>query len=645
MKTTILFLLVIAVTGCVKKQSNYNEYPISALPIKDVVINDSFWLPKIKTIQDSTIPYSFNKCNSEGRMESFLIAGGKKEGKVCGKMPFDDTDLYKIIEGASYSLISNPNPALDYYLDSIISIIKIGQEPDGYLTTWFTIDRQNPPASWVKPSKSRWENEISSHELYNSGHLFEAASAHYLATGKRTFLDIALLNADLLVANFGPEKLTRPPGHQIVETGLIKLYQITNKTEYLELAKYFLDVRGDSTTHNLYGAYNQDHLPVVMQEEVVGHAVRGVYMYAGMTDIAAIYSDTAYRKAVNKLWDNMVNKKMYITGGIGARHDGEAFGENYELPNLTAYNETCAAIGSVYWNQRLFQLTGDSKYYDIIERTLYNGLIAGISLNGNKFFYPNPLESDGKYLFNMGACTRQSWFDCSCCPTNLIRFLPSIPSLIYATNKDSLYVNLFISNQTHVVINENRVEVNQETGYPWNGKIKIAVNPEKPTTFTLKVRIPGWAQNKAVPGILYAYLDAKTDKFVLSVNGKEMLPTVTKGFIEITKEWHVGDSVELDLPMTIRKVIANDMVADDSNKVAIEYGPIVYCAEEIDNPSFLPISISDNAILKIGEKTVLSENINEIEVSTTGKELRLVPYYLWSNRGIGKMQVWFARLH
>jgi DUF1680 family protein len=641
MKKILYFFFAITSMGCTEKKSTYYDYPIVAVNVKNVAINDSFWLPKIKIIQDSTIPYAFNKCDKEGRMESFLIAGGKKKGKVRGKMPFDDTDLYKIIEGASYSLISKPNPALDVYLDSIISIIKTGQEPDGYLTTWFTIDRLNPPAPWVKPSKNRWENEISSHELYNSGHLFEAASAHYFATGKRNFLDIALKNADLLVANFGPGKLGCPPGHQIVETGLIKLYRITSNTKYLELAKFFLDKRGDSTSHILYGAYNQDHLPVTLQDEVVGHAVRGVYMYAGMTDIAAIYHDSAYLGAIIKLWNNMVNKKMYITGGIGSRHEGESFGENYELPNLTAYNETCAAIGSVYWNQRMFQLTGDSKYYDIIERALYNGLISGISNDGNKFFYPNPLESDGKYLFNMGACTRQSWFDCSCCPTNLIRFIPSIPGLIYATDKDSLYINLFISNNARILINKNKVEINQQTGYPWNGVVNITVNPEKKTVFTLKLRVPGWAQNKVIPGNLYTYIGDNAEKIVLKVNGKDEKQFENKGYIEITKEWAKGDKIEFRLPMAIRKVIANDKVQDDINKVAFEFGPMVYCAEEIDNNQFSSILIPDNVKLNITEKTILSNKVNAIIGIVPGNEFTLIPYYLWSNRGVGKMKVWF----
>jgi DUF1680 family protein len=643
MKRTIFFLLVLTCLGYAQERSKYSDYPISAVSIKDVRIDDNFWLPKIKVVQDITIRYAFDKCDKEGRMDNFLVAGGKERGSYQGKMPFDDTDLYKIIEGASYSLISRPNPELDAYIDSVIAIIKVGQEPDGYITTWFTIDRQKPPAWWVKPSKARWENEVSSHELYNSGHLFEAAAAHYWATGKRNFLDIAIKNADLLVDNFGPNKLHRPPGHQIVETGLIKLYHITHNEKYLRLAKFFLDLRGDSTTHKLYGEYSQDHLPVTKQTEAVGHAVRALYMYAGMTDIAAIYGDQDYLNAVNKIWENVVDKKMYITGGLGSRHDGEAFGDNYELPNLTAYNETCAAIGSVFWNQRLFLLTGNSEYYDVTERTLYNGLISGISLDAKNFFYPNPTESDGKYEFNMGSCTRQPWFDCSCCPTNLIRFVPSIPCLIYATNRDSLYVNLFVSDSAQVLIDGEKVGVTQHTDYPWDGHISLSIDPGKEKAFTLKLRIPGWARNKPVPGDLYSYLDGVSGKVTLSVNGKEEGITLNNGYAEISREWTKGDEVELVLPMIIHKVVANKEVRDDSNKVAFEYGPIVYCAEEIDNKQISDISIPNKIEVNAEERTILSDKVTAITGKVHGEEFTVIPYYIWSNRGVGKMKVWFSR--
>jgi DUF1680 family protein len=648
MKNFIFLLVSIFIVACTKAQTKYNDYPIKAVNIQNIVLTDSFWLPKIKVIQNTTIPYAFDKCSKEGRMESFLIAGGIKKGTVRGKMPWDDSDLYKIIEGASYSLINNPNPGLLAYLDSVIAIIKIGQEKDGYITTWMTIDPTTSPADWYKPAGKRWAGESASHELYNSGHLFEAAAAHYIATGKRNFLDIAIKNADLLVATFGPGKLQIPPGHQIVETGLIKLYLITKNEKYLELSKLYLDWRGDPMTHQLYGNSNQDHLPVVKQEEVVGHAVRAVYQYAGMTDIAAIYKDPAYLNATHKLWENMVNRKMYITGGIGSRHEGEAFGDNYELPNLTAYNETCAAIGSVYWNHRLFLLTGDSKYYDIIERTLYNGLLAGISLNGDKFFYPNPLESDAQYTFNHGSCTRQSWFECSCCPTNLIRFLPSIPGLVYATHENDLYVNLFMSNQAKLTVGDTKVEVKQQTGYPWNGQVNIEVNPEKTEAFTLKARVPGWAVNKPVPGTLYQYIGENTGIMNLKINGKNENLTMNNGFLEIKRKWSKGDKIELSIPMHVRRVITNEKVLSNKDLVALEYGPIVYCTEQIDNTGQLAeMTIHDNDEFFVENKNILSNQVNILKgniagLNGTDKPI-FIPYYTWSNRGVGKMKVWLSR--
>jgi len=647
MKYLYFFIGLLFFVSCQKDENGLSDYPITAVNITAVKLTDNFWLPKIKVIQNSTIQYAFNKCYTEGRMDNFLIAGGKLEGTTRGAMPFDDTDLYKIIEGASYSLVSAPDPKLDAYLDSLIAIIKVGQEKDGYLTTWKTIDHEHPPAPWVKPG-GRWENLSASHELYNSGHLFEAASAHYYATGKRNFLDIALKNADLLVKTFGPGKLEAVPGHQIVETGLIKLYRITHKKEYLELARYFLDERGVGKDRKLYGPYNQDHIPVTQQDEVVGHAVRAVYMYAGMTDIAAIYRDTSYMKAVDNLWENMVTKKMYVTGGIGARHEGESFGDNYELPNLTAYNETCAAIGSVYWNHRLFMLKGDAKYYDIIERTLYNGLIVGLSLRGTEFFYPNPLESDGIYKFNQGSCTRQAWFDCSCCPTNLIRFVPSIPGLIYAIDEDSVFINLYMSNSAMISLPDNQIRLAQETQYPWDGKVLIKVSPKEKGKFTVKLRIPGWSMNQVIPGDLYTFLDSSRAEFKVSINGKEYQQTVRRGYVNLTRKWKDGDQIELVLPMAIRRVIADEKVKEDIGKVALERGPLVYCAEEIDNNDLiLQVPVPDKVEFATGKNEGFPDGVHpiigEVPLGNIDYKLTLIPYYAWSNRGVGKMQVWFPR--
>lgn len=644
--------MLIAGQGLAQNQP-YKDYPITAVDIKNVELTDEFWLPKIKTVQNTTIQFGFDKCQQEGRMDNFLIAGGKMQGKTRGKMPFDDTDVYKLIEGASNSLISSPNTELETYLDSVIAIIKVGQELDGYLTTWHTIDADNPPATWVKPGP-RWKSESMSHELYNAGHLYEAAATHYVATGKRNFLDIALKNADLLVKTFGPEpdKLKIPPGHQIVETGLVKLYKLTGKEDYLKLAKFFLDQRGLNTTgREVYGAYSQDHMPVTQQKEAVGHAVRAVYMYAGMTDVATIYGDQSYMNAVEALWENTINKKMYITGGLGARHEGESFGENYELPNKTAYSETCASIGDVYWNHRMFMRTGESKYYDVIERTLYNGLIAGISLDGDEFFYPNPLESDGQYAFNFGASTRQPWFDCSCCPTNLVRFIPSLPGLIYAAQDDNLFINLFASNKADVKLSNTAVTVSQETNYPWNGNVSITIDPEAASDFTLKLRVPGWARNEVAPGDLYSYINKNSTRAIIKVNGKKVNYNIENGYVGISRKWNKGDKVELELPMEVRRVATNEHVKDNQNMVALEYGPVVYCVEGIDNGNSLSnLVLADNVKLRVEKRNDLLNGVNTITAKlpalrTGAKEQKLlaIPYYTWSNRGVGEMKVWIPR--
>ena len=650
-KLVLIYILVISVSNSWAQPTLVaSDYPIRQVKLNHLELTDNFWLPKIRTIQEKTIAYAFRKCEEEGRMENFVTAGdiirGKaaKTAKARGKMPFDDTDVYKTIEGAAYSLINAPNKALDGYLDSVINLIAYGQEPDGYLTTWRTIDPKTPPCNWVKHGGGRWFDLGMSHELYNAGHLFEAASAHFRATGKRNFLDIALKNADLLVKTF----MTAPqvdlhlqvPGHQIVETGLIKLYQITGKEDYLRLAKQFLDNRGRNKSNR--GDYSQDHKPVIEQDEVVGHAVRAVYMYAGMTDIAATCGDEKYRPAIDNLWENMVSKKMYITGGLGARHNGEAFGANYELPNLTAYSETCAAIGGVYWNERMFRLTGNAKYFNVLERMLYNGVISGISLSGTEFFYPNPLESDGEYKFNQGACTRQAWFDCSCCPTNLIRFIPFIPNLIYATKDNDLYVNLFIANKAKIPLGNQEINIRQKTDYPWNGKVEITVNPEQQAKFTLKIRIPAWAQDR-FDSDLYHYAGKKQMPVSLKINGKnvEIQRTTSSqsGYLEITRQWKKGDKISLDFPMEVRRVEANPNVKDDTGKYAVECGPLIYCMEETDNPSGFPGAGQSPTFILEWHPCLLG-GVNVIREKSSKKEYVLIPYYAWSNRGVGKMAVW-----
>lgn len=622
---------------------NSHGYLLSPANIRNVSVTDNFWLPIIRRVQEKTIGYAIQKCAEEGRFESFLVAGGLLEGPVRGKFPFDDSDVYKVIEGASNSLISAPNPELEALLDSLIAIVAIGQEEDGYLTTWRTIDPKNPLVSWVRVIEGkRFESEEASHELYNVGHLYEAAYTHFMATGKRNFLDIALKNADYIVKTFGEGegKLHSVPGHQVIETGLIKLCYATGNEDYLKLSKFFLDNRGNPESHELYGDYSQDHLPVVQQDEAVGHAVRAMYMYAAMTDIAALFNDKAYADAVGKLWRNVVEKKTYITGGVGARHEGEAFGDDYELPNLTAYNETCASIGSIYWNHRLHNLYGNSGYFDVIERTLYNGLISGLSLDGTNFFYPNPLESDGLYKFNQGACTRKNWFDCSCCPTNLIRFIPSIPGLIYSWVKDTVYVNLFVSSDATMDLESSNIRIVQSTDYPWDGKVNISVFAEHKVPITLKIRIPSWARNRVLPGDLYSYAEDSGRRTSIRIGRKIRNAPDDQGYFTITKKWKKGETLEINFPMEVKMVKANPKVEADRGKVALEYGPLVYAVEEIDNPGFDRIEVSKDDHFIVRRDGSLLGGVNVIE----GKNLKAIPYYAWSNRGAGKMKVWLDYL-
>ncbi|HQU72329.1 MAG TPA: glycoside hydrolase family 127 protein [Calditrichia bacterium] len=617
------------------------------MPFTRVTLTDDFWKSRIETNRTVTIPFGLQKCEEEGRMRNFAKAGGLMDGDYEGKMPFDDTDVYKIIEGASYSLTVHPDPALEAYLDSIITLIAAAQEEDGYLCTWKTLDPDTTPAPWVEPGP-RWHNLGASHELYNAGHMYEAAFAHFRATGKRTFLNVALKNADLVAREFGPQKMHIPPGHQVVETGLVKLYRATGDPKYLDLAKYFLDLRGDSTGHQLYGPYSQDHIPVVDQTEAVGHSVRAVYMYAGMADIASLKQDPAYLHAIDAIWNDVVGKKFYITGGIGARRDGESFGSAYELPNMTSYNETCAAIGNVYWNHRMFLLHGDARYMDVLERTLYNGMISGVSLKGDEFFYPNTLESDGKYKFNQGALGRKSWFDCSCCPSNIIRFIPSVSDYMYAHRDGDLYVNLYIAGKATIDMPEGDISLTQETGYPWDGAITLRVDPKKNTSLSLHLRVPGWAREEPVPSDLYHYADAPAEPVTLSLNGEPLVPEMKNGYAVITRTWAPGDVVALNLPMPVRRVEANPMVEADQGKVALTRGPLVYCAEWVDNDGrALDLVVPDNA----GFQTEKSDLLNGVTLvkgkitDTAGKSRQLVaiPYYAWLHRGSGEMAVWLKR--
>jgi DUF1680 family protein len=619
------------------------DYPIQPVPFTAVKVTDQFWAPRIRRNHDVTIPIALQQCYSTGRVDNFLVAGHLKQGtKFCTEYPFDDTDIYKIIEGASYSIQTFPDKKLEARVDSLITYVAAAQEPDGYLYTARTIDPAHPhPWSGLK----RWELESDlSHELYNSGHLFEAAAAHYLATGKKTLLNVATKNADLLVKDFGPGKLHYSPGHQIVEMGLVKLYRVTGKKAYLDLAKFLLDVRGTGKE------YSQDHKPVTQQTTAVGHAVRATYMYSGMADVAAITGDKAYVNAIDKIWHDVVDSKYYLTGGIGAEGGHEGFGDDYNLPNMSAYNETCAAIGEIYWNQRLFLLHGDAKFYDVLERTLYNGMLSGVSLSGDRFFYPNPLESRGQH-------TRAAWFGCACCPSNVCRFIPSMPGYVYAQRGNRLYANLFVNSTATVSLDGKAVTVMQETRYPWDGDVAFTLNPAKTGAFDLAIRVPGWAQNQPVPGDLYRFASQQENPIALTINGKRATYKLENGYAILNQTWKKGDVVRLSLPMDVRRVVANEKIKADQHKVALERGPIVYCAEWPDSPDghVLDMILPDTAQLTASYKSGKLGGVEEVtatvqkvrrdannQLAFSPATLTAIPYYAWANRGNGEMSVWLA---
>ena len=654
MRTIITLLAAYMVVFLGNAQENHPQgYPITPVPFTQVkVAPGTFWGQRLEASRNVTIPLAFSKCEETGRYTNFVNAAThmkdpSKTFKVGG-FSFDDTDPYKTIEGASYILQTYPDKKLTAYIDSVLDIIASAQEPDGYL---YTARTQNPQAPHEWSGDKRWvKEEDLSHELYNLGHMIEGAIAHYQATGSRKFLDIAIRYADCVVREIGPNpgQACVVPGHQIAEMALAKLYLITGEKKYLDEAKFFLDYRGKTTIKH---DYSQAHRPVIEQDEAVGHAVRAAYMYAGMADVAALTGDQSYITAIDRIWDNIVNKKLYITGGIGATSNGEAFGKNYELPNMSAYCETCAAIGNVYVNYRLFLLHGESKYYDVLERTLYNGLISGVSLEGNGFFYPNPLES-------MGQHQRQAWFGCACCPSNICRFIPSLPGYVYAVKDNAIYVNLFLSSSSQLELGGKKVSLEQTTQYPWDGDIAINIGQNKVGRFTMKLRIPGWVRNQVTPGQLYEYTDNKRLGYKVTVNGKKVSGVIgDDGYLAIDRHWKKGDVVRLHLDMQPRTVKANRKVAADKGMVSIERGPLVYCAEWPDNDfDLMSVLINQSPDFTMSDATIagtpiklLSTQAQTLDFDTKGRlavndvELRLIPYYAWCHRGSGKMRVWQAQ--
>ena len=659
-KKTVMAFAAILVMGMATAKTKAPGYPIDGIPFTQVrVAADSFWGERIRQSREVTIPLAFSKCEETDRYTNFEHAAAKMAETARGdnssnyrptQFPFDDTDVYKTIEGASYLLQTYPDKKLEAYIDSVLDIVAAAQEPDGYLYTARTMNPAHPH-DWSGPT--RWSAEESgSHELYNLGHMVEGAIAHYQATGSRKFLDIAIRYADCVCREigYGPGQKVIVPGHQIAEMALAKLYLVTGDRKYLDEAKLFLDNKGKTARKD---KYDQSYKPVIEQDEAVGHAVRAGYMYSGMADVAALTGDQSYVTAIDRIWDNMVGKKMYLTGGIGSTGGSEGFTENYDLPNMNGYCETCAAIANVYTNYRLFLLHGDAKYMDVLERALYNGVISGVSLDGGGFFYPNPLESHGQHQ-------RQAWFGCACCPSNICRFIPSVPGYAYAIKENRVYVNLYLSNTLNTKVNGQNLQLTQSTSYPWEGRIELTVDKAPSRQFALYLRIPGWERNEPVPTDLYRYTDGKNPVFTVTLNGeRQEVSANAEGYAVIDRKWKKGDKVVLDLQMETRIVEANRQVREDRGKIAVERGPIVYCAEWPDNDfNVLSTTLSDRAVFNVipTSMTVEGKQYGMNAIETTAQEnytgnpahnrsvkLRLIPYYAWAHRGNGNMEVWINR--
>lgn len=628
----VLVLFLALAQAQVKK-----DYAVRPALLASVQVADGFWAPRLETSRTITLWHVFKQAEAAGEFDNFAKAAGLMEGPFRGSSPARDSDAYKTIEGAAYTVAAHPDPKLEKYVDDLIVTIAAAQEPDGYL---YTSRRITPPDQMPEMSgPERWTRERTSHETYVMGLLHESGVAWFQATGKRSLLDVAIKNANFLDDTFGPGAHQRhdASGHEEIELALVRLYRATGDERYLRLSQYFVDQRGRRTPD--YGTYAQDHKPVIEQTEAVGHAVRAGYLYCGVTDLAALTGNPQYIQAMDRIWHNVVDKRMYLTGGLGARRNGEAFGNDYELPNLTGYNETCAAVANAFWQQRLFLLHRDARYIDVLERVLYNGILGGVSLGGDRFFYTNVLESDG----TRARSTRMPWFTWPCCPTNIARLIPAIPGYIYATAADTVYVNLFIGGTADLKLGDGAsakaLRLTQQTRYPWEGSIKLTVAPAATSAFTLNLRIPGWAQGKPVPGDLYRYAEKEAPAFKLSVNGRAVSPTLEKGYAVLRRTWKAGDTIELNLPMPIHRVLANEGIEADRGRVALERGPLVYCAEAIDNGG------QARTLVLPAEAELVAEHRKDLlggvtVIRAVRSAFTAIPYYAWSNRGDGEMCVW-----
>lgn len=632
-------------SGATQAQTPQKRYePIS---FSQVNITDQFWRPKLDKVATATLQACILQTEQKtGRIRNFEKV---KRASVPGNKPekhegiyYDDSDVYKALEAIAYSLKNRPDAELEKKADEWIDKIADAQQPDGYLNTYFTL---------MAPSQ-RW-TDMEKHETYCAGHLIEAAVAYYNTTGKRKLLDVAIRFADHIDTTFRQAGRHWVSGHQEIELALMKLYHQTQNNRYLKLADWFLDQRGHN--HGVGGiwehagpAYCQDDVPVKEQKEITGHAVRAMYLYTGAADVAASTQDPGYMNAMKTVWEDVVYRNMYITGGIGSSGSNEGFSTDYDLPNQSAYCETCASVGMVFWNQRMNLLTGDAKYFDVLERSLYNGALSGLSLTGDRFFYGNPLASSGTHA-------RREWFGTACCPSNIARLVASLGDYIYGKDQSGIWVNLYVGSNTTVTLEKTSVPIRMETSYPWEGTVKLTMNPEKKTTYSLRLRIPGWASNAVVPGDLYRFSEKYSSNVSLQVNGKAAEFRTENGYAVITRTWQKGDVVELTLPMEVKRVLAKAEVSANSDRIALQRGPLVYCVEGADNdgqawnlivpPSAtfkaVPHRVSTEQVVAIQAMLpVVGPSSDGTQLVTRNNMVTAIPYYAWANRGSNPMQVW-----
>ena len=620
---------------------------IEPVSFSQVNVTDNFWKPKIDKVATKTLAACIYQTEvATGRIRNFEKVARKKGEKHEGIF-YDDSDVFKALEAMGYSLKTHPSVDMEKKCDEWIDKIAAAQQPDGYLNTFYTLTNLQDRYS-----------DMSMHEDYNAGHMIEAGVAYFNATGKRKLLDVCIRWADHFDSIFGPSKRHWVTGHQELELAFVKLFKVTGNQKYLQLADWLLSERGHRNAKGYTWtdwkdtAYAQDAVPVKDQKEITGHAVRAMYLYTGAADVATQTGDTGYLKAMRRVWEDVVYRNMYITGGIGSAGSNEGFSKDFDLPNEQAYCETCASVGMVFWNQRMNSLTMNSSYIDILERSLYNGALDGLSLSGDRFFYGNPLASKGQHQ-------RKEWFGTACCPSNIARLVASLGSYIYATTDRSIYVNLFVGSSTNLSLANGRVNVKMATNYPWDGKINLQIDPVKKSFFGLYLRIPGWVQGKTYTNGLYEYANFKAYNYSLKVNGKDVVTKVESGYLVIEREWKIGDQVTYDLPMQVNRLISSSDLKFDNNRVAIQRGPIVYCVEGADNdnkawnfilPSTVDFEISDQTILDEPIKAlsaivpVLSVSADGSSLQTQKKKITAIPYYTWANRGKNEMQVWLPTI-